>query len=338
MAVVFMDGFQHYTLATELDTKWDVASAGIFPQASGGRINARYINLTGSGNVQKTITGNTTIIVGMALRMTNMATGNEVLLRLKEGSNFHIDIELNNTGGFIASRGISTEIGKSVHGLIRAGKWQYIEIKVVVADGTGGSVEIHIDGKQVWNLTSVDTRDGGASGAVDLVTIFGMGVGSDLTDIYIADGSGSAPYNTILGDCRTDMVQPDGDGNYTEFGTTTGTPHSGEVDEVGPDSDTTVVTSTGANERDTFTMANIPTITSQTIFHVQQFSWAEHDGSATNFSMRFRISGTDYAGVSQALAASYGYFLENHDEDPNAGPGAWVESVINGLESGIESL
>ena len=197
-------------------------------------------------------------------------------------------------------------------------------------------MDVWVDGINVVSDTTLDTKNGG-TGVIDTVQFRAGNTTKHWDDCYVLDTTGSAPQNDALGDLRIDNLMPDGDGNYTEFGTTTGTPHSGEVDEIPPDSDTTKVTSTAANQRDTFTMANLAAITSQTIFGVQQFSFAQHDGSATNFRNKLRISAADFDGASQAGGAAYGYFLEEWDDDPNAA-GAWVESVINGLESGVESL
>jgi hypothetical protein len=334
MAVLFQDGCQHYSTEAQMDTKWDSASDITSIPSTGGRWNTQYLNLGSSSQLTKTIGSHATYIVGYALYLVQFPSSNDILIRFREGTTVHMVIAQDTSGGLVALRAGSTEVGRVATGM-EHDVWMYLEAKVVVADGTSGSVEIHINGAQVANITGVDTRNGG-TGVIDNFQIHGPSGGCRVQDVYAADGSGSAPYNDILGDCRVDELYPDGDGNYTEFGTTTGTPHSGEVDETSPDDDTTAITATAVNQRDTFTMANLAAITSQTIFNVQLVSWAKWITGATNFRMKYRRV-ADHDGASQALASAYGYFMEQFNTDPQAGA-AWTETNINAMESGVEEL
>ena len=45
----------------------------------------------------------------------------------------------------------------------------------------------------------------------------------DIDDLYICDGTGSAPHNTFLGDCRVDTLLPTADGTAQQWTPSTGT-------------------------------------------------------------------------------------------------------------------
>jgi hypothetical protein len=206
---------------------------------------------------------------------------------------------------------------------------------VTISD-TVGQVTIDVDGVNVLNTAAtLDTRVG-ATGVCSRIEFRSARVNGLWDDCYIATTTGGQ-ITSFIGDARIDNIMPDGAGNYTEFGATTGgATHWQLVDEIGPDGDTTKITSTAANQRDTFTHANLSAITTQTIHAVQQTAYAKHDGTATNFRTKLRRV-ADHDGASQAGGASYGYFREVWEQDPQAAA-AWTETNVNATEGGVESL
>ncbi len=336
MSVLFMDSVDHYTTTVQTDEKWDAGSSISAVQAGQGRFGGAAIDLDGSfENLEFLVSDLTTIVMGGAVRMENivdqMDQFSQLLVCDEAGVAVHISIG-NNFGRVRVTRGLGngTELEESTQQVFFSNTWHYIEAKVVLSN-TVGSVFVDVDGIRIITLINQDTLNGGA-GVIDRVQFRTLGTIEALWDDMYVD------TDTILGDSRCDLLMPDADGNYTEFGVTQGSgTHALNVDELTPDDDTTYNEGTGAAERDTFTMENLAAITSQTIHAVQHVNWAKFDPSATNFSPRFRISGSDFAGTLVALAAAYSYFFEVWNQDPNA-TAAWTESVINGLESGYEEL
>ena len=340
MGLLFLDSCDHITSTAQADLKTDATTTIDSFTTTGGRFGGgAYVLDHAFDVVTRIIPNHTTIVAGAAFRAANPLDAMDsfnLLLRVGEaGVVDHVTVGLHN-GLIRATRGNGggTVLGTSTARVIRNNKWHFVEAKIVLSD-TVGTVEVHVDGVQVLNLTSQDTLNGGA-GVIDRVQWGGVNNGSDtwIDDLYIDD-------TNILGDSRIDLIMPDGDGNYTELGTTfpaSPTTHWDKVEEIGPDGDTSYNNGTVVNQRDTFTMGNLAAITTQTIHGIQQVTYGKHDGTATNHRSKLRISATDYDGTSLALGSAYGYHLEIWDQDPNAGPGAWVESVINGMESGIEEL
>lgn len=341
MAILQIDGFDHYTSAADIDRKWDSGSNISSFDQTAGRFGGGAANLGNTGFIELTTSGITTIVMGGAIQMSSIHTspsaGNQLMLLYEAGQVFNISIE--NNGGYVQASlgsGGAAPLGVSADPVFESNTWHYLEVKVVIAATATGSVEVHVDGTQVLNLTSIVTSNGGN----DQVTVSrwtsqgGAGLVYRWDDVYLAD-SGS-----ILGDVRVDTIMPDGDGNYTELGTTvpaSPTTHWDKVEELQDDDDTSYNQGAAANQRDTFTMENLTAITNQTIHAVQQFSLGKHDGTATNMRNKLRISATDYDGASQALTNAYEYYLEMWETNPNTSL-AWAESEINGLESGMEQL
>jgi len=337
MSVLIMDSVDHYTTAAQLDEKWSSESLITTINTTGGRFGGGAVELDSSSEqITFVVSDLTTVVMGGAISLQNpnkIMDSLNVLLEFAE-TGVVVNITVGNHLGRVRVKlggGGGTTLGTSTQQVFRADVFHYLEAKVILGEPSSGSVEVHVDGVQVLNLTGIDTINGGA-GVIDRCIFRGQhNVNAFWDDMYIDTVN-------ILGDSRCDLIMPDGDGNYTEFGTTVGSgTHALNVDEIPPDDDTTYNEGTAVNQRDTFTMANLTAITTQTIHAVQQVNWAKHDGSATNHRLKLRISSNDFDGASQALASAYSYFREVYDQDPNASA-AWVESVINGMESGYEEL
>ena len=342
MALLFVDGFDHIGAQAEYPDKWDnvnsVAYSATLGRFGGG---CAVMNNT-SDDLEKDVGSQQTMIAGGAFQLDNWLQSGAGLIFFQESTTTHLIIGIQ-YGDIVIWRGTvnsANEVGRTASKIWPiGGQYHFIEAKATI-DNTAGAVVVHFDGKEVINESTIDTQNGGTA-TCDRVR-FSSPVSGDnhWDDIYICDTTGSAPQNDLLGDCRVDTLYPDGAGNYAEFGTTVGSgTHELNVDDgdAGPDDDTTYNEGTLANERDTFTMDNLPAITSQTIFGVQSFDYAKHDGSATNYRSKLRISAADFNGASQALNAAYTYMLEMWMNDPNAAA-AWTETVINGTESGYEEL
>lgn len=342
MSLLFLDGVDHYDSSAEMARKWDTVDIASI-QTSGGRFGGGAVRLIGNDDIEKVFTAAATIVVGFAVKFEQLeVNGNSQILRFNDSTTTHVTISITPQGGLLAERSTNVFLGQTGGDILHGGIWHFIEALVTISN-TVGVITIHVDGEQVMNLTSQDTQNAGTAQIDRIRWDHAAGIldDMDLDDFYILDTSGSAPQNTLLGDIRIDTIFPDADGNYTEFTTTnpaSPATHWDKVEEPSVDS-TSYNETTTANQRDTFTMGNLATITNETIFGVQQVSHAQDTSGTSNFLMKLRISGSDFDGASQALLnGTDAFYMEMWDLDPNAGPGAWVASVIDGMESGYEDL
>ncbi len=340
MALLFLDGCDHYDARAELADKWtqeDIVSVN----TTGGRFGGGALVLAPIfDEVYMTIPGLTEVFAGCHFNTPSIPTLEEVMAFLN-GSSIQIAIQVTQSGQIKVLRG-GTIIDGSAGGVIHTNTWHTIEVRVVHHDTTG-VVQVRIDGEQVIDFLG-DTIPSGAAD-IDRVEFRAPSLSGNVTmdDFYILDTTGSAPQNTFLGDWRIDTLYPDGDGNYTEFNVTnpaSPTTHWDKVEET-PTVDDNSYNETNTNaDRDTFTMGNLAAITAQTILSLQQVSRAESSVTgASNMRNKLRISGSDFNGATQGTTLNvFAYLLELWDLDPNAGPGPWTETVINGIESGFEHV
>jgi hypothetical protein len=335
MALLFVDGFDHYATADILK-KWDALVNGSI-NASGGRRSGGCLTLgVGSYGVKKNLPGSySTLIVGFALSPTGTDSSNNVICVLYESSTIHIKLRYNTSNKIEVYRG-STLLGTTAN-TVPISSFTYLEIKAVIHDTTG-SIVIKLNGVTDLTLTSIDTRNGGTAGVIDQVHL-----GDPLTfcqnckidDFYIADTSGSAPNNDFLGDVRIDTIYPTSDGNYLQFTPSTGSTHFDLVDETAPNT-TDYNSSSTVNNRDSYGMDNLAALSSQTVYGVQvNAAVLKDDAGVRSLSTMVRSSITNGDGASVSLGTSQRYISQLYELNPN-GSVVWTETTVNAMEAGVK--
>jgi hypothetical protein len=323
MALLFIDGFD----AGDITAKWSVP-AGTWSYTSSTRFGTGgAASSNGGGQTLRSITPSAQIFLGFAARVTNFTSRTLFTLRGDSGATSHISLTINTDGSLTLSRGGGTTL--SSPGTVNINVWHHYEISATVADA-GGNVVVKVDGTTVINFTG-DTKSGGTSTNIDTVVI-GQDNSIIYDDLYICDNTGSAPYNTFLGDVRVNTVTPSAAGASTNF-----TPSSGAnyttVDEL-PYSATDYVTATAAGTRDTYTMSDLSG--SYTILAVQNNVVAKKaDAGGTAIKPALVSGGTVYYGANRTLTVNDGTASDLRIVDP-ATSAAWTLAGVNSLEAGME--
>jgi hypothetical protein len=219
--------------------------------------------------------------------------------------------------------------------------WTYYEVKFR-RDATNGGVWVRRNGVDDIRLgyyanppTTLNT------GATDYNNVqLGRGMGAVggysryFDDFYVCDDQGST-NNDFLGDIRVEALFPTGTGQYAQFTPSPAVDNYLNVDEVGPDSETSYNYTNQIGEMDTFAMGNV-TATSGTIYAVQTNLIARKtDAGNRSLAPVIRQSGSDGIGTSRTLGNSYNDFHQCYDTQPVAG-GAWTVSAVNSMVVGYK--
>lgn len=344
MAMLFVDGFDHYATADlnkKYDTVWQPNNVDIITtenrHSSGGAVDIQ----SSQGGLVKTFPATDTIIFGTAMKVENptVAFKNLIVFTQSGAKQFHLS--LTNSMGLRLYRGTSTLIEECTT-KIRTNTWYYIELKVTVHN-TLGSYELRINGEVVMSATNVDTQDT-ATAEVDA---FALGNITDATldgytnhmydDIYLLNDVADGP-DDFLGDSKVTSLLPDGNGTTSNFTGSDGnsTNNFQLVDDNPPDGDTSYVESSTVGHIDLYTIANLPS-SPDTIHGIAVGSLVRKDDAGTRTGQDVvRTSATNYTGTAYAPSAgSYGFTQSMFPNNPNSTI-AWTESDINGLEIGIK--
>lgn len=341
MALLFMDGFDHYD-DDELAYKWDSAYYALpyssyytIEQTTPRRAGSSYLKLESGGRwIQKNIAfGDNTAIIGFAFYRPNPNANFTYFINTNQ-----FTLVLNTDGSFSFYEGAYNGVllGTSAVGLVSPNVWYYIELKVVV-DNSAGSFEVRLNGTNVLSDSGVDTQDD-ATSVISYVILGKNGTFGDdvyFDDLYVCDGTGSS-HNDFLGDCKVDTVFPSAAGNYSQW-----TP-SGEasnylcVDETVPNDDTDYVTTNISGEIDTYNFGNLVDYSGETIHAVALNTCKKKDdvGFISSYPV-IRIGASDYSGELMNTYESYHYQQEVWETNPDDSQ-AWEGEDVNSGEFGIK--
>lgn len=219
-----------------------------------------------------------------------------------------------------------------------AQQWHWFEFKALI-DPSAGTYELRHNESVDTSGTGANTADSGTAGA-DVIDYQFRYASLYLDDLYICDGSGSAPDNDFLGDVVVEGRLPTGDGNYSQFTPSSGSDHYALLDDPAttPDDDTKVSSGT-VGHKDTLTFDNLSFITG-TIFGVRLYTSAKLSAAGTRtMRAKARVSSTDYNGSSTWTINStlYKHFTEIFRVNPNTSA-AWTVGEVNAAEFGFEVL
>lgn len=340
MALLFMDGFD----AGDVVTKWS-SVAGMTPSASTfTRFGTGRSLLTPAGSggqwssATKRLPASSTLILGVAFNCNYMGANQAmIILSGDDGLTPHLSLSFNGANGaLILYRGnYATQIATSPADQIEANGWAYLEVMATIND-TSGICKVRCNGVTVIDFVG-DTKNGGTNTTLDTLTLHSAVYGNNgwyyyWDDLYICDGTGSAPYNTFLGDVRVATLSPNGAGSSTQFAPSTGTNYQA-VDEL-PYSASDYVSATTSGTRDTYAMSDLTG--SYSVLGVQNNVIAKKtDAGGTALKSAIVSGGTTYYGPSTILTPTDVTITDVHTTNP-ATSAAWTIADVNGLEAGME--
>jgi len=216
--------------------------------------------------------------------------------------------------------------------------WHYLEVKVKFSTSSG-TVTVRVNEEEVLAVTSVDTAQTTSGDLRPSTIAVGGGTISQrvvIDDVYILDDLGSI-NNDFLGDVRVERLNPNGNGNSSQFvgSDADSTNNYLLVDETVVDDDTTYVESSTATEKDTYDFANSAE-TPADIKAVSVKSWVRKtDAGSRNFVHTARSSGVEEDSGVLYPGVDFRFMESIFETDPNTSA-AWLIAAVNSAEYGFK--
>jgi len=209
--------------------------------------------------------------------------------------------------------------------------WHFFEFKAVVRNGVNGSYELRHNEVNIASMTGsgVNLAEGGTDGA----DVFGFAPFGSSDDIYILNDQGTV-NNTFLGDSAVQEILPDGDGDVTDWTTSTGMTHYTLINNLGAE----YVKSDTNTQKELFDFEALPTTGLGAIFGVMTLPTCKMEavGSRT-LKPKFR-NAADAEGdganfvVSGTASLDYPAIMEISPVSAVA----WTKTEIDGGQLGLE--
>jgi len=304
MALLFVDSFDHYA-SVDVTEKWTSGSGNI---GAGGRRSSNAM-LSITGPLRKILSASgATGIIGFAYYPTSFAIEQDVV-RFMDGATSHCKV-VQKTDGTLAIQKIGGAVLATTTFAVVLNAFYYLEFRIVVHASTG-AVELRIDGTSRASASGVNTQ-GGATATWNQIGVDSSGARFD--DIYVLDGSGAAPWNTFIGDCRVDVCRPTGPGASAQW-----TPSAGAnwqcVDETPPNDDTDYTSTPTVGHVDTFAVQDAPS--SGEILGVQVvLGMRKTDAGACSVAPVVRHAGVDQVGPNLSPATAYAFSSHIYPTNP----------------------
>lgn len=216
---------------------------------------------------------------------------------------------------------------------ISLGTWYFIELVITLATGATGSIELFINGVSSASASAIATSASGTTVAqLRLQPRQGGGTYFDIDDIYVLDGTSPGP-TTRLGDVRVGASIPHADTTSADLAKSTGTDGYALIDEIGPDGDTSYLSSDTVGHRSLFKYT-APADKTIHFARIQAYARKE-DAGGNNLKLVFKSSTLEEVSASKGLGTGYGYASHYVQDDPDDGA-ALVTATFEAAEIGVE--
>jgi len=354
MALIFFDGFEGLATFDTSVLRYDGALAAGSVQVNGGgqlppSPNGRYFQISGgpdlSNAARKNFADKSEIVVGFRTRFARDIFGppgpsaEATFCRFIDfdgGLNTsQLTVTIMPDLKFRVRRGTHTGsiLGTSSAAAISSVKgWWYVEIKAQFS--SSANVEIRVNGSTVLTLTGVDTTESGNNVCNAFAFVGGFNDGwQGFDDLYILDTTGSAPYNTFLGDIRIIELLPNAAGDSTQW-----TPNAGanwdRNDDVTQDGDSTYVSSTTDGHTDLYNLT-LPDSGATTIRAAKFLVTARKtDPGAREIEVLAKSGTTTDASAPVELTEVYVEYTNTYTQNPDTSAD-WTISDLNDLQAGF---
>lgn len=340
MALLFMDGFNHYATA-DITKKWaSIASSPTINSGTGRRSGNSLRTTSFQQYVSKVFTAAASLVFGAAFKFTTLPTASSAVAAFYDAGTLQCDLRVNSDGTLSVTRNGTALTGGTSALALSPGVYYYIEWKVTIADSiSAGSCKVRVNGADwITVATSQDTKNTSNASANQLLvgqilqTLASLTL--DICDLYLCDNSGST-NNDFLGDCRIDTLYPASDGNYSQLTCSTGSTHYTLVDETAPNT-TDYNSGSTVGDRDSYGMSDLSSISSQTVYGVQvNAAVLKDDAGSRSISTLVRSNGTNAEGSAVAIGTSQVYVSQIYETNPD-GSVAWTQTTVNAAEAGVK--
>ena len=331
MALILMDGFDHYTWSQMTDKYSEYASGGL--DMVGGRFGGQAFHCGSQSQDYMLNLGVNKLTIYFGVAIKKMDGGNPTLSTTYPFLNFldesgigQIKLCPNPAMGINVYQGSTNLLGSTADAVFENFKWCYLEVKITISD-TVGEVTIRINENQVLNLTSQDTKN--ASDYIRKIEFTGIYSSKSVyfDDMYIDDAQ-------FHGDCRIRTFMPDSISSTNNDFTASAGNKDECVDEIPSNEDTDYIVSNTLNHKQGF---GITTGVLGTIKGIQLNNHCRIDEAGTRkITPIIRSNSTDYDGTeTDTIAAGYSFESECWETDPDDAA-AWTQTKLEAAEFGLE--
>lgn len=269
--------------------------------------------------------------VGFAMYFPSIGTAG-IICQIMDGGTTQVELRLTAANALTFTRN-GTVLATTAASFIAPATWHYYEIATTI-NNTTGTYTVYMDGVAIMTGSGANTRNT-ANSFADRVAFPSFIANVVLDDVYMNDGTGSSPDNSVWGEISIMTQYPTGAGATTDWTPSTGA-NWAAVDEA-PPSTADYVSSSTPNQIDTYGVGVLP-VAVGTVRGRQIMLYAEKDdGGVRQIAPVVRHSGSNNVGTTVTMAASYTFYAQRYATNPGTGV-AWTLADCNVDEIGVKEI
>lgn len=337
MTLRFCDGFDSYSSASQLPSKWstvyNVAFGANTGRYGGGAVSNSGIAYSMQLNKVVSIPSGAKVRVGLHIKYTANAYANGLISsNYVVGINGSAALMLNSVGQLLVTALGTTTIRITSTAVVNDGNFHWVELEYWLNGATLSTAQLWIDGVSQGSYT------GSLATAAAITSVnFGLGyVFSSYTgwidDVVVWDDQGSS-FNTFpLGPRRITTLLPNADGDLAQFTPKTGTLHYPMV--IGGYASTDYVSDSGSGNVDLYKFPALPYSPTSLNAVVANYFGQNTGTGTTSLIPKLKTSGTTVSGATSTLAVGNNTLIQAAFST-DAGGAAWTTTSANSMQIGM---
>lgn len=251
------------------------------------------------------------------------------------------------SGGFFGTEQFSSatqvSLGSSMPASFPSNAWFYLEVGATMASGTSGSVTVKVNEVTVLTLTGINTNSAYNTNSQPIAIVMFNQTANDVVNgqmgplnvahYYFADTTGSAPWNTFLGDVRVQTLLPTGAGSSTAF-TPTGESANWQVAALTPPTPLSIYNSSSTvGATDLFAMTAMDSQETNIIgVQVKALVYKTEAGARTVATV-IKSGSQTLQGTALSPNLTPQFIRSIYQTDPNTNA-QWTQSAVNAAQAG----
>jgi hypothetical protein len=357
MSLRFMDSFDHYSINDLIGLgygqKWSYQASGNNNMSLVlGRFGSGLQSILSSGGnyswVNKAFDNQPTWCVGLAFKCPGFINNGAIVCTLADGVTPQVELRITSLGQLYITRNGTTLTSSTSTLNMATNTWYYIEWLCTISPSiTLGQCQVNVNGANWINVPAGQSTRNSANSYASVISLFMWGgalpynTGAQtliVDDLYILDGTGSAPLNTFLGDVRVECRFPTANSSTNNNWTPSAGSAFGCINDPVPNGDSSYIYSATTNDISTFTLPSLSS-PATTIFGVQlTHCTRKTDVGTRQVADTIRSASTNYPNATPVnLSTSYAYYSSVYPNDP-ATSSAWTTTSVNAMEIGLKEI
>lgn len=341
MALLDSEGFGMSTAWADFTSYTGWSNVNSAPAvATAGPLGDNYITFGASAAARRQFAAAIgTFFLGFRIACDSLRTTYVILEDASGAELFHIQVS---TTGQLSVFRNTTQLGSTTAaGTVPVGSsgtptWCYMEIGAQVS-ATVGVVTVQINSAAVFTTTGVNNTNSGSTTMqfISWGDASGLSRGPDgLTHVYLCDNTGSAPWNTFLGDVRVQTLLPASNDTvaFTPVGLSANWQNASAVPPV-PASDYN--SDATLNAQDTFNCGAMATGLVSVYGVNTKVLALKSDAGTRNLETVLKSGATTVTGVTTPMSTSAKVQNTMYQTDPNTST-QWAQAAVNAAKPGYK--